>query len=124
MLDQVSQSHFGSVAHPVEHGFPRKKPSDGYAVDAAGKLLASPALDAMGIALLMQFSIGIQKLASNPCALPARRRRGATLHYLAKCFIECHLEHPLADHSLQASRNMEFVQQEDPTRIRRPPRDR
>jgi len=76
VVDQVEQSDLRGVADLVEHGFPRKETAHRHPVNSADELAALPALQAVGVALLVQLRVGLDKLGADPRAPAAGSRRG------------------------------------------------
>jgi hypothetical protein len=64
--NQTSQRQFGSICLVSEHRLPKNSSSDRHAIQTACKLSINPCLNAMGIALLVQFYIGLDHLLDYP----------------------------------------------------------
>src|SRR5213592_4983063 len=58
MFDQMVKCHFRSITDSMKHGFARKETADRDAIDAADKLAALPAFDAVGVTPFVQSRVG------------------------------------------------------------------
>src|SRR5258708_31571089 len=85
---------------------PGKPPAKAHAVNAAHQLAVLPAFDAVSVADVMKRRIGLDKLGTDPGALAAGRRSGATFHDLAERSVDCDFKNAFANNVGQASRRV------------------
>ena len=107
----------------MEHGFAGEEPANGHTVDAAHQLAVLPAFNAVGVAEVVKRRVSLDKLGTDPGALPAGRRPGASLHDLAERAVGCDFENVFANDLRQASRGVEAIQFKNCARIVSPPGD-
>src|SRR5438876_473817 len=77
----------------------------------------------MRVAEVVKRRVGLDKLRTDPGALAARRRPGATLHDLRERAVGCDFENAFANDVRQTFRSVEAIQLKNRARIGRPPRN-
>src|SRR2546425_1421678 len=77
----------------------------------------------MSVAEVVKRRVGLDKLRTDPGALAAGRRPGATLHDPAEGAVGCDFKNAFANDVREASRSVEAIQLENRARIGRPPCD-
>lgn len=123
VFNQMIERDFRGIADAVEHRFPREKTANCYAINSADELSFQPAFKAMGVALFVQLSVGLEKLAGDPRRATPRAWGSARLYNLAEGAINRNLENAFTNDFGQALGNVKLIEFKDCAWIRRPPRD-
>src|SRR5580765_7085302 len=107
---QVEQGDLRSVVGTMEHGFAGEEPADRHTVDAARQLAVPPAFDAVRVAEVVKRRVGLNELGTDPGALAARARYGATFHDLAEGAVGGDFKNAFANDVRQAFGSVEAIQ--------------
>ena len=123
VFQQVEQRDLRRVAGAVEHRFAGEESADSDAVDAAGELVLLPALEAVGMALLVEARVGVEEFRADPGRPPTARRGRAAFHHLSEGLVAGDLELPLTNHAREAAGEVKTIELEDGSRVGGPPGD-
>jgi hypothetical protein len=85
---KIHESHLGGLGLSAEHGFPKKRRSDGHSVHAAHEPSLPPNLSAVGVAKLVEPLITGQDVLGDPGLLSVR----AALHDFGEGSVPAYLE--------------------------------
>ncbi len=116
VFGEVAEGGFPGVGDVVEHGFAGEKAAGTDAVDAARQFAIKPALDTVGMAGLMQGGVGANELGLNPGTFIARAF-SAGRNDFREGLVYGEGKFSRGNRLGQASRDMEFIQLENRTRV-------
>lgn len=94
VFDEVDQGNLAAVCASTEHALTGKKPAEAHAVDTTGQFTVHFHFDTVGKAQLMELTVDLDQLRTDPGLFAAGGRGGALDHHFAKSRVVAHCESP------------------------------